>query len=504
MIDKHWSLAEKFLKKWFWLYAFSFIIWPIWYLIKIIISKDLKVEEIWIIYWFLSLITLISAFNDFWMTESLNKFIPEFATQKKYDKVKLSLFYAFCVQIITWIILFLFFYFFAWFVATNYLKSPESINVVKTLSFYYLWINIFGLISTFFRAIQNTFLHKLWDFVRMIFVFWMCLFFFLTKTWNIENYSLSWLTWIYAWMIFWTILFYFKYYRVYLKDEKIYLDKTLIKKIFSYSILVFISAQASTILSQMDMQMILYFLWNKDAWFYTNYLSLINIPVMLLGPIFLITLSIFSQLHSSGEIEKIKKAKELLSSTFIIISTSLNIFFFVFSKQIALFFFWEKFLTSWVILKYSILFLVFNFLLQINFSILAAIWQLKERLRIISIAIIFNWILNLIFIKIIWAAWAALATWLGWILIYVLSEIKLKEYKIWLDKKMILKNIIFLWIIWILMNLFVVDLFVWLSTFKIFIWLWICFVIYYLCFALINFRYLKSSLGEVKRLKKKN
>ncbi len=347
------------------------------------------------------------------MTESLNKFIPEFATQKKYDKVKLSLFYAFCVQIITWIILFLFFYFFAWFVATNYLQSPESINVVKTLSFYYLWINIFGLISTFFRAIQNTFLHKLWDFVRMIFVFWMCLFFFLTKTWNIENYSLSWLTWIYAWMIFWTILFYFKYYRVYLKDEKIYLDKTLIKKIFSYSILVFISAQASTILSQMDMQMILYFLWNKDAWFYTNYLSLINIPVMLLGPIFLITLSIFSQLHSSGEIEKIKKAKELLSSTFIIISTSLNIFFFVFSKQIALFFFWEKFLTSWVILKYSILFLVFNFLLQINFSILAAIWQLKERLRIISIAIIFNWLLNLIFIKFIWAAWAALATWLG-------------------------------------------------------------------------------------------
>jgi hypothetical protein len=38
MIDQHGSLGEKFLKKGFWLYLFSFIVAPFGYLVKIIIS----------------------------------------------------------------------------------------------------------------------------------------------------------------------------------------------------------------------------------------------------------------------------------------------------------------------------------------------------------------------------------------------------------------------------------------------------------------------------------
>ena len=61
MIEQHKSLSEKFLKKGFWLYLFSFIIAPIWYIIKIIISGELTVSEVWILYWVVSLIILLSA-----------------------------------------------------------------------------------------------------------------------------------------------------------------------------------------------------------------------------------------------------------------------------------------------------------------------------------------------------------------------------------------------------------------------------------------------------------
>jgi hypothetical protein len=64
MIDQHNSLAEKFLKKGFWLYLFSFIIAPIGYIIKIIISGELTVSEVGILYGIISLITMISAYND--------------------------------------------------------------------------------------------------------------------------------------------------------------------------------------------------------------------------------------------------------------------------------------------------------------------------------------------------------------------------------------------------------------------------------------------------------
>jgi len=46
MIDSHASLSEKFLKKGFWLYFFAFIIAPITYVIKIVISNELQVAEV--------------------------------------------------------------------------------------------------------------------------------------------------------------------------------------------------------------------------------------------------------------------------------------------------------------------------------------------------------------------------------------------------------------------------------------------------------------------------
>ena len=120
MIDQHDSLAEKFIKKWFWLYLFSFIVAPLWYIVKIIISWELEVREVWILYWVMSLMVLLSSFNDLWMAESLNKFIPEYVTKKRYDKVKTILTYAILAQIITWIIIFIIFYFWAWYLSINY------------------------------------------------------------------------------------------------------------------------------------------------------------------------------------------------------------------------------------------------------------------------------------------------------------------------------------------------------------------------------------------------
>jgi len=101
MIENHNSLAEKFLKKGFRLYLFSFIIGPIGYVIRIIISNDLRVEEVGILYGIISLITMLSSYNDLGMTESLKHFVPEFVNKKEYNKVKSTLFYALFLQIIT-------------------------------------------------------------------------------------------------------------------------------------------------------------------------------------------------------------------------------------------------------------------------------------------------------------------------------------------------------------------------------------------------------------------
>ena len=111
---------------------------------------------------------------------------------------------------------------------------------------------------------------------------------------NLELFSISWIIWLYLWIILSIILFYIKYYKIYFISEKILWDKILFKEIFNYAIIVLIWAQAASILWQMDMQMIIILLWTTDAWYYTNYLSIIWIPFILIWPIFWFLFPVFS------------------------------------------------------------------------------------------------------------------------------------------------------------------------------------------------------------------
>ncbi len=503
MIDQHKTLSEKFLKKGFWLYFFSFIIAPIGYVIKIIISGELSVSEVGILYGIISLITMISAYNDLGMTESLKFFVPQFVTEKRYDKVKSILFYALFAQITTSLIIASFFFFWADYIANNYFKTETSTEILKIFAFFFIWLNLFQTINQFFLAVQDTFYNKLTETIRIFFIMFSVLFIFFWDLWSLINYSYTWLIWLYIWTLFSIFVLYKKYYSKYFLDTKIIIEKKLIKKISKYASLVFIWASAWTILSQIDMQMVIYILWTIDAWYYTNYLSIIWIPFMLIWPIFALLFPLFSEMYSKWEYDKIRLIKQIFTKNFLAIWVAFNILLFVFAEIIAYTLFWEKFIESWVILKYSILFLIFKFLFQINFNIMAWIWKIKERVKIIYIAIIFNFIMNLILINFIWVYWAALATWIGWILIWWLWEYFLwKNYITNFDIYFFTKNLFFMWLLWIFSYYYIIPIFEWINRLNSLWLLTIYSILWFIIFWIINKKELNFFILEIKKLKK--
>ncbi|MDP5038974.1 MAG: oligosaccharide flippase family protein [Candidatus Gracilibacteria bacterium] len=505
MIEQHNSLGEKFLKKGFWLYLFSFIIAPIGYIIKIIISHDLNVDEIGIIYGVMSLMVLLSSFNDLGMTESLNKFLPEYITKKEYSKAKSIIFYSLILQGISLFFIFLFFFFGADFIGNNYFKDSSSIDVIKSFAFYFLAINFFQIFTTFFISIQNTFLQKFIEFFRMFLVLGLTFLLFFYDFGNIYTYSLTWVISVYLGIILAFNIFYFKYYKKYLKNEKIIFEKKFFINILKYALLVFLANQAGTILSQMDMQMVIYFLGNHDAGYYTNYLSIIGIPFVVIGPIMGLLFPVFSELIAKNEHKKIILIKEVFQKSFLGFIIALSILFFVFSQNISTILFGEKFLQSGLILKYSILFIGFNFLLQLNFNILASIGQVRERLNIILIAIVFNFFANIILIKYIGVSGAALATGLGWILIWFLSELNLKDFKSKFDYKYYLKNIFVFILIGIFIKIYILEIFANIDLrINQFFTLSIISLLYFSVFIIINKNDFKYFFGEIKKVRNKN
>ena len=506
MIDQHNSLAEKFLKKGFWLYLFSFIIAPIWYIIKIIISGELTVSEVGILYGIISLITMISAYNDLWMSESINYFVPKFITEKKYDKVKTILVYAFLAQIITWITIAALFFFWADWLAINYFKSEQASSVLKIFAFYFLGINILQILLMFFISIQNTFIQKLVELVRMIFSLLFIIIFVIFWYTAIVDFSYAWIIGLYIWVLFSIGIFYLKYFNQYFKNEKILWEKTLFTEIFKYGLLVFMWAQVGVLLSQIDMQMIIYILWTTDAWYYTNYLSIIWIPFLIITPIFSLLFPVFSELHSKKEYDKISTIREVFTNNFIIIWIFSNCFLFTFSIPITYVLFGEKFITSWFILKWSVLFLVFNFLLQINFSLLSWIGRVKERLKILMYWLGFNILTNILLINYFWVYWAALATWIWWLFIWWLSEYLLKsKYKISFFLKVIIRNILIFWWISLVLFLYFWNFSYFIQNFTRVETLWIltwCISIYIVIFIIINYTLFKWFISEMKKLKR--
>lgn len=505
MIDQHKTLAEKFLKKWFWLYLFSFILAPIWYIIKIIISGELTVSEVGILYGIISLITMISAYNDLWMTESLKYFIPQFVAEKRYDKVKTLLFFALFIQIISSLIIAAIFYFWSSFIAENYFKTLAAKETLQIFAFFFIGLNIFQTLSQFFLAIQDTYHHQLSEFIRLFFVMISVFYILFWNSWSLLNYSFSWLIGLYIWIISSIFIFLRKYYFKYLNNTKILIEKKFLKKVTKYALLVAISTWAWTILSQIDMQMIIIFLNTTDAWYYTNYLSIITIPFIILWPVFGFLFPVVSELYWKKEYKKIQLLKNIFSNNFIIFGIMFNLFFFIFSNVIAYILFWEKFIESGNILQYSILLVLFNFLLQINFSILSWIWKVKERMKIIFIAIIFNTIVNFIGIQILWVYWVALSTWLWWILIYLLSENVLrKKFKTHINYYNIIKNIIFMWWIWIIFHYYVSPIFINNTRFESLLLLWITFIVWSIIFIIFNINVIKNFIDKIKKIKQWN
>lgn len=74
MSDHHYF--SRLLRKNIWIYFFSFLIAPTGYVVKIIISNSVSVEELGTLYAVMSLMTILGSYNDFGMTESLNYFLP--------------------------------------------------------------------------------------------------------------------------------------------------------------------------------------------------------------------------------------------------------------------------------------------------------------------------------------------------------------------------------------------------------------------------------------------
>lgn len=150
MLNHSESLAEKFIRRGFWLYLFSFLVGPLGYVVKIILSGDLSVEEIGLLYGILSLVTLLATYHDLGLTESLNFFLPKFIVQQDWTRFKSLVAYSLIAQFVTSLVIGLILFFSSGYLAEHYFHSSEAVGVIQIFCLFFLGFNIHNMNMTVF------------------------------------------------------------------------------------------------------------------------------------------------------------------------------------------------------------------------------------------------------------------------------------------------------------------------------------------------------------------
>ncbi len=497
-------LSQKLLKKWARIYVFALMVAPVGYLIRIIISRDLGVETVGVFYSVMGLIMVLSMYNDLWLTEALQYYIPQYRLKKEYSSLKTSLYLTLLIQVISGIIIWWILFFGADWLAVNHFHSVEAGNLIRIMCLYFIGINFIQVFSSFFVSFQDTFSWQLLEFARMRSTLLFVVIFLLLDQLTLLSAGWARIIWIGASLTCCAVLF-FRNYRKAIEPWKFSFDTSIIKKHMNYAFWTFLGANATTLIAQIDQQMVINILWSHSAWIYANFASLLNIFMFIITPIIAFLFPLSTELFTKQHHEKISLLLNFLYTYIFFLAFSLSVLFFVFWEQIAVLLYTSSFIESWHLFKMASIFLVFFAFYSINYSILWWIGKVKEKVFILSIACAVNIILNytLIVLAGLGLRWALIAMLASRIILFTWSYIVIKRHASFtIDRKRITFHVVLCMGLWVI--LYYINWF--LGIEKKTFWEWVgilvgVFAIYYCILWAVYYKNILALLGEIKKLR---
>lgn len=482
-------LQTKIIKKWFRLYFFSFLTAPARYLTKLFISNSISVSDVGILYSIISFIKLLNIYNDLWLTESLQYFLPRFLIKKQYNYAKTSIYLSLAMQMLTALIIAFILRFWAPRLSVHYFHWESAVITLKYFCFYFLWINLFQTFQSIFIAIQDTFSCKIIEFIKQWCIVWFTILFFTIWNANIQSYSLVMILWLIIGIITASIIFRKKYSKDLLQWKFEY-DKPIVKEYIKYALRCFIWLEVSSIFWNIIQQFIVIFLWAEAAGYYTNFTSLYTISTTIIGPIISLVFPMISEIITKKDYPKLKNIYSLFY-TYLTIAIILILSFLIpLGKEVWYTLFGVKFAFSGSLLSYWAIFSLFTIFASFNFWILAWMWKIKKRVKFMWIALL-STLISLISIKRIWIYWGVLALWCWYITLRLLSFLELYNNQPFsVNRKIITKNLSLYVILWIIIRtikdwIFIMDD---KNRYTNLLLLWIIALIMWWIFLLINYK----------------
>ena len=138
------------------------------YLVRLILAKNLTLEEFGLFYAVFAFLGMLGVFKSFGFDKALAKFIPEFLHKKRKDHIKSSIIYVSIIQLITNSIIIAAIYFLSNFLAVHFFNSSQASTVLRLMAIAF-FIDSFVLVLKFsFQGFKKMLFFSGIDLVRML------------------------------------------------------------------------------------------------------------------------------------------------------------------------------------------------------------------------------------------------------------------------------------------------------------------------------------------------
>lgn len=411
-------LETKLIRNGFWLYFFSFLVAPTWYLIKIMIAWSLEVEEIGLFYSILGVVAILAAYNDLGLTESLQYYLPHYLIDKKYNESKSIFIYTLLLQLLSGLLIGGVLFFGAERLSIRYFKNELARPLLQYFSFYFLFINISQAINSFFIATQKVKRSQGLEAARMraITLATAALFFrgnltltnfTLVRLWGVVLSCILWYLWLYHY--FWTLL----------SKATTLRKRSLFNTQWKYGIRVMIGAGTGTLFGQINQQFALYYLGAEAAGYRAYYLSFYTIVGLITTPLISYLFPLLNELYKKNEEKKIQYLFKLLFMGIVVFGIVGWLLGYFLAPDVAVLLFGEQFRESGILFQHYAPFIFTIPLFGILFQDIASRGLVKERVRVLTAWLVANTIASFILGKQYGLTWLVYAQLIGNIVLIV-------------------------------------------------------------------------------------
>lgn len=468
------------------------------YLVRVLLAKNLGIEEFGLFYAVFSFLGLLGIFKSLGFDKALIKFIPELLHKSKFSLIKSSIIYVAIIQLITNTLVIVLIYLFSNYLSVHFFHTSDANMVLKLMAIAF-FIDTFVFVLKFsFQGFQKMALFAGIEVIRMLLIF-VIIFIGFTLNYEILSPIVAYiLAPIILLLIFTPILTKFVFPE-FIKSKFI-LDKELFKRIAKYSIFVVTTGMASMMLGYTDSIVLTYFTDLKSVALYNIALPTANLLIYFARAINGILVPLTAELWTKREMKLLNAGMESLYKYSIIIIVPLAFLMFSFTDLIINVFFGKEYILAGNAMKILTIGFIFGTVNGICTYFFSGIGKPEINSKILFTAAIFDLIGNIVLIPFLGIIGAAITTSLSFVIMMIMSLVEIRNLtkivfpiRIWI--KTSIAGVIFTLTIWLLKKTIYLN--VWNETFIVLVLSGIVYIVLLFLFKIVSVNELKDLYKRV-------